>query len=81
MTRDKLADLRPARRVMPVEVFVGGNGDLVLLQEQPDLAGENYLRVIIHPDDVVALIDEIRSVVERHDRLAAMRRRKQRGSL
>lgn len=81
MNRDKLADLRPLRRTMPVEVFIGGTGDLVLLQEQPDPAGEAYFRMIVHPDDADALIDEIRSAVDRHRGLAAMRQRKSQGGL
>lgn len=52
-----LAKIFPVDPVlMPVEVFVGGNGDIVLLQEVPSLQfGERYLRVMVRPDQAKAL--------------------------
>jgi hypothetical protein len=62
MTPEKFAHLRLPRAVMPVEAFIGGNGDLVLMQEHPEPAGGSYLRLIVHPADVETLINSIRSL-------------------
>lgn len=62
MTRDKLAALRRRRTFMSVDAFVGGNGDIVLLQENPDLAGDRFLRIIVHPDDVETLINDLQAL-------------------
>ncbi len=38
--------------VMPIEVFVGGCGHIVLLQELPSLVdGERYIRVMLNERD------------------------------
>lgn len=49
-------------KFMPVEVFIGGNGDLVLLQEFTQQGDETYLRVMVDIDNAEALADQIREV-------------------
>lgn len=50
-----LASLFPTDAEMPVEVFVGATGYVVLLQEHTTLEAESYLRIRIRPDDAKAL--------------------------
>ncbi|MGO3931787.1 hypothetical protein [Rhodopseudomonas pseudopalustris] len=56
---------------MPVEAFIGGNGDVVLLQEitQPD--GETFIRIMVDPKNCAALCAAItaaaREGAEAHD--------------
>ncbi|MHC2424137.1 hypothetical protein ACVII1_007139 [Bradyrhizobium elkanii] len=49
-------------KFMPVEVFIGGNGDLVLLQEHTRQGDETYLRIMVDIDNAEALADQIRAV-------------------
>lgn len=35
---------------LPVDVFEGAGGDLIILQEFPDIKGEHYVRVFIDMD-------------------------------
>lgn len=50
--------------VLPVEVFVGGGGDIVILQEWPNTKGEEYLRVFINPDDAEKVCQQIMSAAK-----------------
>ncbi|UFX41709.1 hypothetical protein HAP47_0020575 [Bradyrhizobium sp. 41S5] len=51
------------REWMVPEVFRGGTGDLVIVQEIPNLEhGERYLRIRIPMAEAEALADAIRSV-------------------
>lgn len=45
--------------VMPIDVFVGGCGHVVLCQEWPDLTGESYLRVMLNERDAEKLCQKI----------------------
>jgi hypothetical protein len=54
--------------VMPVDVFEGGGGHIVLCQEWPSLAdGEQYMRVMLNKRDAVALCERIIAVAGRSD--------------
>jgi hypothetical protein len=49
--------------VMPVEVFEGGCGHLVIMQEWPSLTdGESYLRVMLDMRDAEVLCKKIMAV-------------------
>jgi hypothetical protein len=54
--------------LMPVEVFVGGCGDLVLCQEWPQIEGEQYLRIIVPMRDALKLAHKIIAVAELQNR-------------
>ncbi|MBX9820852.1 MAG: hypothetical protein K2Y19_09370 [Afipia birgiae] len=41
--------------IMPVDVFVGATGYVVLVQEHTTPEAESYLRIRIRPDDAKAL--------------------------
>jgi len=41
--------------VMPVDVFAGAGGDIVILQEWPGILGEHYVRIFIDPKDAEAV--------------------------
>jgi hypothetical protein len=47
---------------LPVEVFEGAGGDLIILQEFPGLHGEAFVRVFINMDEAEKLCSEIMSV-------------------
>jgi hypothetical protein len=47
--------------VMPVDVFVGSGGDIIILQEWPELAGEKYIRIFIDPKDAGAVCRAIKA--------------------
>ncbi len=49
-------------KFMPLQVFEGGNGDLVILQEHSRPAGEQYLRVITEMGNAEALCEQIMAV-------------------
>lgn len=49
-------------KFMPVEVFIGGNGDLVLLQENTQQGDETYLRIMVDIDNAEALARQILDV-------------------
>jgi hypothetical protein len=50
--------------VMPVDVFVGGCGHIVLCQEWPDMKeGETYLRVLMKPDQAESVCQQIMAMV------------------
>jgi hypothetical protein len=44
---------------LPIEVFKGGGGDIVLLQEFPSEKGEQYLRVFVSVEDADRVCAEI----------------------
>jgi hypothetical protein len=46
---------------MPIDVFIGGDGDLVLVQEVTEPEGETYLRLRIDLRDCDALCASIRT--------------------
>jgi hypothetical protein len=50
---------------MRIEVYEGGNGDVVLCQEWPALGGEQYTRVIISVRDAERVAHEILALVKR----------------
>ncbi len=54
-----LRDLCKNSDHMPVDVFVGGNGDIVLVQEIADLAGEHYVRIAVPINQVMKLCESI----------------------
>jgi hypothetical protein len=45
--------------VMPVDAFIGGNGDVVLCQEWTSEKEESYTRILVPIDDAVSLANEI----------------------
>jgi hypothetical protein len=47
---------------LPVEVFEGAGGDLVILQEFPGIQGETFVRVFISMDDAERLCADIMRV-------------------
>lgn len=47
------------RHVMPVETYIGGNGDVVLCQEWTSEKEESYLRIVVPLDGAVSLAMEI----------------------
>jgi len=50
-------------KFMPVNVFKGGNGDLVLCQEWPSMAfGDRFVRVMMDMDDAEKLAMQILAV-------------------
>lgn len=49
-------------KFMAVAVFEGGNGDLVLCQEWPALAGDRFVRVMLDMKDAERLAMNIMSV-------------------
>ena len=51
--------------VMPVDVYEGGNGDLVLTQEWPDMDGESYTRIMIPMEEAFALAQRILATAKR----------------
>ncbi|MGY4572597.1 hypothetical protein [Bradyrhizobium sp. USDA 3256] len=54
----------PARRkFMPIDVFIGGNGDVVLVQEITDPKEDGYLRLIVDFDHAESLAEKINEVV------------------
>jgi hypothetical protein len=48
--------------VMPIEVFEGGCGHIVLCQEWAELTGESYLRVMLNKRDAEELCRRIMAV-------------------
>jgi hypothetical protein len=48
--------------VMPIEVFEGGCGHVVLCQEWAELTGESYLRVMFNKRDAEELCRRIMAV-------------------
>lgn len=44
---------------MQVDVFEGGNGDLVFCQEHPHIDGEHYSRIITNMDNAEAICEAI----------------------
>jgi len=51
--------------VMPVDVFVGGCGHVVLCQEWTDQKSESYLRVMINPADAENVCRQIMAAAEK----------------
>lgn len=51
--------------LMGVEIFEGGNGHLVIVQEWPDLKGESYLRVMMNMDEAESICARIMAVAEK----------------
>lgn len=49
-------------KFMPVDIFEGGNGDLVLCQEWPSIDRERYLRVMVPMGDAEKLAMQILAV-------------------
>ena len=47
---------------LPIEIFKGAGGDIVLLQEFPSEKGEQYLRVFISVEDAERVCSEIMRV-------------------
>jgi hypothetical protein len=45
--------------VMPIDVFVGGCGHIVLCQEWPSIKEETYLRVMLNERDAEELCRQI----------------------
>ncbi len=56
-----IASLQPSdTELMPVDVFIGGAGDIVLVQEIPSIEfGERYLRIRIRPGQIDAVLKAI----------------------
>jgi hypothetical protein len=50
---------------MPVEVFEGGTGALVICQEYTQQSGETYVRVVLPMSDAIALAEDILAVASR----------------
>jgi len=53
-----MADLKTFE-IMPVDVFVGGCGHIVLCQEWTDEKSESYLRVMINAADAESICKQI----------------------
>jgi hypothetical protein len=51
--------------VMPLQVYEGALGHIVIMEELPDLSGEQYLRVRLNPRDAEALCEKIMAVAKR----------------
>lgn len=51
--------------VMPVDVFEGGGGHIVLCQEWPSVEGERYLRIMLSTADAERVAKEISAIVSR----------------
>jgi hypothetical protein len=49
------------RRFPMPEVFIGGNGDVVVVQEIPRLAGEHCIRLMLSVDDAEAVAETIKA--------------------
>lgn len=47
---------------LPIEIFEGAGGDLILLQEFPGIEGERFVRVFINMDDAEKTCEEIMRV-------------------
>jgi hypothetical protein len=72
MTPDKFAHLRLPRLALPADVFIGGTGEVVLIQERSEPDGETYYRIFVRPDEVETLIGKLQSIrSELHHRGAA----------
>jgi len=50
--------------VLPVDVFEGAGGDLIILQEWPSLKGETFVRVFINMDEAEQLCAQIMAVAK-----------------
>jgi hypothetical protein len=51
---------------MPVDVFVGGGGHIVLCQEWPDMQeGETYLRILIQQGDAEKVCEQIMAMARK----------------
>jgi hypothetical protein len=53
------------QETMPVEVFEGGTGALVICQEYTQETGETYVRVSLPMSDAIALAENILGVASR----------------
>jgi len=49
---------------LPVDVFEGAGGDLIILQEWPDLKGETFVRIFIDMDEAERLCAQIMAVAK-----------------
>jgi len=47
---------------LPVEVYEGAGGDLIIMQEFPGIEGESYVRVFIGMEDAERICSEIMRV-------------------
>jgi hypothetical protein len=50
---------------MGIEVFEGGNGHLVIMQEYPHQSGERYVRIMTDMSNAEALCAEIMEVAKK----------------
>lgn len=57
--------LGPPIEVMPVEVYEGMNGDLVLMQEWSKPEAEHYVRIIMRMEDAEAIAERILAVAKK----------------
>ncbi|MEZ0061421.1 hypothetical protein ABIF26_006964 [Bradyrhizobium elkanii] len=55
--------LSALRKFMPIDVFIGGNGDVVLVQEVTDVTKDGYLRLMVDFEQADALAEKIKEVV------------------
>jgi hypothetical protein len=53
------------QETMPVEVFEGGTGALVICQEYTRQSGETYVRVVLPMSDAITLAEDILAVASR----------------
>ena len=54
-----MAEFDPNRKFMPLDIFVGGGGDLVIVQEWTTPGEERYLRIIANMDDAESICERI----------------------
>jgi hypothetical protein len=65
MTSAAISDLFPVDpELMPVEVFIGGNGDVVLLQEHTTAGEESYLRICVRRRDAETIATKILEITK-----------------